>query len=176
MTVGWRYGCASARLVQNCDGVVSYVVAGVLTAATLMALRDDAGREVAESGALALVIDLTNTVVTIAPGDLSIPPRPLVSMLPVAVVVTPDQVPLFAAYCLSMAKRGVVRATFTNAENACAWAQWQGQVLRDHREWKQARRLADQRSSAPDRRKSPPGAFPGRGSNPATGPQPLPVD
>ena len=135
----WQYGCASARLSDRPNGTAMLEVAGLVTNDVILALRRDLNEAVA--GALAVVADFRGVVFALR-SDQPKPEMPALNLrvIPVAVVALPADMPLCQHQTQNLANRGLVRAVFTDAAEASAWALACGSAMRRDRAWLERRR------------------------------------
>ena len=135
----WSYGCASARLSGMPNGVAALEVAGLVTNDVLAAIRRDANEVVA--GALALVVDFRGAVFALRSTQLRPElPAPNLRVIPAAVLAMPADVGLCEIHTQRMAHHGLVRAVFSDASEAAAWALACGSAMRRDRVWLERRR------------------------------------
>jgi hypothetical protein len=115
------YGSAWAKFSRvGVVLVVAYV--GLVTPATLGRARRDARAQADEHGLRAVVVDVRRATLAVSRQALIPDGKPELAQKPVAIVVTPEALPMFHAYAWDMAHRGYLRGVFTSADEALLWA------------------------------------------------------
>lgn len=135
-------GPGRAQFGIDNDGIVRSGFSGLLAPANAGALSRLLLQAGAESGATGVLCTVHKSLVALAPID----PRhfnyvpPALRHVPVAVVVTPEQWPVYAQLAESAALSGVMRRAFLSFEQAQTWLHEQVLALNANRAWWSARR------------------------------------
>lgn len=112
------------------DGGVTHCgVTGIVTRSVASAYLTDVQAFVERVKASALIAHYERSVMAMAPEQLLERVRATIHesrdgglMLPVALVVRPEELPTWRRYALTMAWHGIVRGVFTDVEQAERWA------------------------------------------------------
>ncbi len=120
----WTYPVASASIFRYADDGPLFVLAqGILTAGVVTAMRRDVGLS-GENLDFGVVVDLRNTIHAVRASCLIRKhPTPQVDRVAVAMLVKPEDLPLWREYARGAAQDGLLRRAFTDAGLAAVWAE-----------------------------------------------------
>ena len=125
------FGSTLGRLQIDNAGVCLLKVTGPVTPETLTALRRDAVNEATAALSRAMVARYDTACIAVSSEAFAGPVHgvsPGGWALPVALVVRPQDVPMFQEHAAKLALRGVIRGVFIDAEAAGLWAQRMARV------------------------------------------------
>lgn len=135
------YGAAMASFDFDDDGMVNARLGGLLVpanAGVLSALLLRAGADRDAPGVLCSVEKALVALPAIDRKHYSYVPPSLCSV-PVAVVVSPEQMGVYAGVAQAGAAAGVIRRAFLSREQAQAWLREQARALQANQIWRPAR-------------------------------------
>jgi len=120
----WRYGAMKAILRLASDGLVMIQVSGLVTPSELKMLRRDFVIAMGLPGALAMTIDFRRASLLLSEREAleehpSVPPS--LHAMPVAVICSEVDEQLFLTHAWRQAKKGLLRAVFTEPAAASSW-------------------------------------------------------
>ena len=131
-------GLAFSVTLSMLDACVLLVrMRGLVTAASILSLRDRVARDVSGAPHIqAYVADYRGAVLAMDGAALDAvlagQSADTGAALPAAMIALPDTAPLLAGHCLRMARRGVLRQVFMTEAPAVAWAQLEASLVRQH--------------------------------------------
>lgn len=123
-TETWRYGDMKAALRLTEDGLIRIQIWGMVRRIDMDTMRRDAVLSMALPGAVAMLVDFRGASVLLGRDSppLAIVPIPrALEPMPVAIVCSPADEPLFLAHAWRQAAAGLTRAVFTDPEPASSW-------------------------------------------------------
>jgi hypothetical protein len=149
MWIHWEHGLhrfergpASACFEFGSDDIVDARVGGLVLSANAGALSVQLLHAGAEQGAAGVLCTVEHALVALPP----IGPQhygyvpPALRSVPVAVVVSAEQLPVYAGIAEAAARTGAIRRAFPSREQAQAWLREQARALAANRVWGPAHR------------------------------------
>lgn len=132
-----EYGSATARFDFDQDGLVDASIGGLLVTANAGAMSALLLRACADHAAPGVLCSVANAVVALPPIDSShyayVPPS--LRAVPVAVVVSPEQLAVYRNIASAAAAQGSMRRAFLSREQAQRWLREQARALQANRVW-----------------------------------------
>jgi hypothetical protein len=136
-------GACAARLeVSNCS-IASTSLSGILSLGNAPTLSAQMLRAAADTGATGLVCSVASATVILPPINpdyFTYVPEDL-RLVPMALVVAPHQLAIYAGAIEASARAGVIRRAFLSHEDAQRWVRDEAQV------WAQARQFLQSRQA-----------------------------
>jgi hypothetical protein len=121
----WRYGSTKVVVTLGDDGMADIDVAGLVSLGSIASLRRDCVAIMCRSDIRAMVVDLRRSSVLLGACDVPLPalsmPQRVVA-IPVAIVCSELDEPLFLSHAWHQAYAGLTRAVFTDRDEALSWA------------------------------------------------------
>lgn len=130
-------GAGTASYVVSDDGIVCASMSGLVSPANageLSALLLNAGNDMAAAGVVSTVQKALIALPVIDPRHYSYVP-PELRRVPVAVVVTPEQMRVYEGIAEAAALSGTIRRAFLSQEEAQRWVREQARALAANRVW-----------------------------------------
>lgn len=137
-----EYGASMVSFGFDDDGIVNAAIGGLLVPANAGALSALLLRAGADRDAPGVLCSVEKALVALPPID----PRhygyvpPSLRSMPVAVVVSPEQLGVYEGVALAAAATGAIRRAFLSREQAQAWLREQARALLANRVWRPANR------------------------------------
>lgn len=131
------YGAGSARCSLDDRGILDASLGGLLIPSNAGALSALLLRVAEQRSAAGVLCSVQNAVVALPPIEPAhyayIPPS--LRSVPVAVVVSPEQLPIYEDIGAAAAVSGAIRRAFLSREQAQQWLWEQARALRANRLW-----------------------------------------
>ncbi len=136
------FGTSTASFAFDDDGLVDASMSGLLVPGNAGALSALLLRVGADRHAQGVLCSVEKALVALPPID----PRhygyvpPMLRSVPVAVVVSPEQLNVYEGVAQAAAATGAIRRAFLSREQAQDWLREQARALQANRLWQKARR------------------------------------